>query len=93
MSRVRIRLRRSAREDLVDLVQWYELQRPGVGSRLRRSFVDSLDSLIVFPQMYPVARDGRRCFKLAHFPILVYYVVEDDIVTVVAVLHASRKRD
>ena len=83
-------VRQEAEADIADAYRWYEAQRPGLG----QDFVDAVGSaferIIEQPLRYtPVHRDTRRTF-LRRFPYVVFHVLRDDSVYVIAVLHQRR---
>ena len=76
--------------DVAATYQWYENEQPGLGS----SFLDQLravyDRVAAGPLQYQELRSGIRRALLRRFPYAVYYAVEDDLIIVLAVLHAGR---
>ena len=71
----------------------YERERPGVGLRFEADvnavFVRALESPFQFPEI----DEGARRALVRHFPYGVFFTVEDDIITVLAVLHLHRHPD
>ena len=76
----------------VDISQgywFYEEQRDGLGDYFRDCIVSDIDSLAFYGGIHEISYDYHR--KLAsRFPFVIYYKVDDEVVTVVAVLDARR---
>ena len=85
-----VTIRRRAEDDIRDARDWYDRIRPELGQR----FGDELDAVIErlgdYPLIYaPIYRGIRRAMT-RRFPYAVYFVVEDDRVSVLRVLHYAR---
>jgi plasmid stabilization system protein ParE len=81
-----ILLTRSAEQDLLDGHGFYERQAPGVGTYFLDSLFADIDSLVLYAGIHPKI-DGRFYRTLAkRFPYAVYYRIEGELVTVVAIL-------
>ena len=89
MSRAFI-VRPAAEDDLVAARAWYEGRRAGLGDE----FIEQVDVAFARIQRMPLVpavkhRDARRVL-LKRFPYAVFYHVDDDQITVLAVYHTSR---
>jgi toxin ParE1/3/4 len=84
-----------ASEDLAAAVQWYEHQRPGLGSEL----LAALDSVLVQIQVHPESGSPRqsrpsiRQVRVSRFPYLVVYRIRDGEAQIIAIAHTSRRPD
>lgn len=83
-------VRPEAEEDLSEARQWYENRREGLGDE----FIDQVD--VAFDRIRrmplvpaPKYKDVRRVL-LKRFPYAVFYHVDDNQITIVAVYHTSR---
>jgi plasmid stabilization system protein ParE len=75
-------LRRAARAEFDDAIDWYENQRSGLGVVFADRVQDVLDRISDNPQMHaPVFRDVRKAI-VRRFPYCVYYRVEPDVIVV-----------
>ena len=88
---VRVRFRREAEADVIEAFDWYR----NCGQGLGEEFLRSLDSCLATIQRLPqsnqlVHRDIRRAL-LRRFPYCIFYVLEDEEVTVLACFHAKRE--
>lgn len=77
--------------DLAEAADWYDDERPGLGSR----FLDAVEATLIRieeqPRSFPLAyRDLRRALLPRPFPYQIYYRLRDDLVEVFAVFHGAR---
>ena len=84
-------LRDEAHADLIEAFRWYEGRRVGLGYEFTRSVRYTLQSIEQNPEQYPIAADDIRKAPLRRFPYVVYYVVLDADVSVIAVMHSRRR--
>lgn len=89
MSRAFI-IRPEAEEDLAEARRWYEGRREGLGDE----FLEQVDAAFERVRRMPLVpalkyRDARRVL-LKRFPYAVFYAVDDEQITVIAVYHTSR---
>ena len=82
-----------ASEELSDAAVWYEEERAGLGADLLAEADFALKKVVASPTAWPWAerRRGVRRFPLTRFPYIVYYVIQDDQVRVLAFGHTSRR--
>jgi plasmid stabilization system protein ParE len=81
-----------AENDLLEAIDWYEEQRPGLGPRLEAAFLKATRRLKQFPHSAQEIDFQCRGLLLADFPYLVVYRIEDDAITIHGFLHSSRDR-
>ena len=79
-----------AEVDVFDAAIWYETERDGLG----RTFEDELDQVLAritdSPLQFPELEPQVRRALLGRFPYGAFFVVEDTVLTVFAVLHLHR---
>jgi plasmid stabilization system protein ParE len=85
-----VRIRRRAEDDIREARDWYDRIQPDLG----RDFGDKLDAVIDSLATHPliharIYKDIRRAMT-RRFPYAVYFVVEDNRVSVLRVLHHAR---
>lgn len=85
-----VKLRRQARKEFDEAVDWYERQRAGLGVQFRRTVQEVLDRVGATPEVHGVVYEDIRCALVNRFPYGVYYRVKPNRVTVIAVFHSSR---
>ena len=84
-----VKISSDAEADISKGYWFYEEQRPGLGDYFRDCIVADIDSLALYGGIHEMSFGHHR--KLAsRFPFVIYYKVDDDVVTVVAVLDARR---
>jgi len=83
---MRVRITRSAEEDLLKGFAFYESRQEGIGSYFLDSLYAEIDALALFGGIHPKP-NGRLHRALAkRFPFAVYYERQGDDITVVAIL-------
>lgn len=86
----RLFVRSAAREELVEAFDWYEARARGLGYEFLRAARAAFALLRRSPEVGAVVLDDMRHLPLSRFPYVVYYVVERDGVSVLAVIHGRR---
>ncbi len=79
-----------ARAEFNAAADWYDAQRPGLGTRFISSVQDVLDGIAAMPRMHQAIYQDVRRAVVKKFPYTVLYVVEPDQILVVAVFHSKR---
>jgi plasmid stabilization system protein ParE len=84
-------LTEKAQEDLDDAYQWYEDQEPGLG----KEFIRCIDAKIAKIKRYPlhhqvVQSDTVRRALTNRFPFSIYFVDDEEIIVIFAILHQKR---
>ena len=76
--------------EIIEAFQWYEEQSFGLGGDFLRAVKQSEAVLSRNPHQYQIQyKEVRRAF-LRRFPYALHYVVEDNIVSVLACFHFRR---
>ena len=65
----------------------YQQRETGLGQRFLDEIHQSLRSISMMPLRFPVIESGVRRLLLHRFPYAVYFVVESNHITIIAVLH------
>ncbi len=82
-----------AEEDLKAAFSWYEDNRKGLGY----DFLFQVDAGINFiernPEIHPIEYKGTRKHLIKRFPYKIIYLVEEEKIIILAVLHGRRKPD
>lgn len=86
---MRIQVLDEAEDDLQDGREFYDRQEPGVGDYFAAALAADFDSLILFAGIHPMEFGFPRALS-NRFPFGVYYLVEDAIIRVYAVLDLRR---
>lgn len=76
--------------DLLDAFWWYQRKQTGLGHAFRDNVELVLDKLAQNPMVHPlVYLTVRRAF-IRCFPFGIFYILQDNTIIVLAVLHARR---
>lgn len=88
--RYRVVIRSDAENDLKQAFSWYEEKRQGLGY----DFLLQIDAGLRFiernPKVCPVEYKGTRKFLIKRFPYKIIHLVEEEKITVLAVIHSKR---
>ncbi len=78
-------------DDIKTAYDWYESQRTGLGEDFLLTLEESYSKITRTPKVYQrIYKIARR--KLVHrFPYGVFFVLRDDDVIVIAIMHTRRK--
>ena len=79
-----------ARDDIQNAKDWYEKQRIGLGSEFELSVEVFIEGLKKNPDRYPPILEHIRKGNIKRFPYSVAYVVEDQKIVVLTVMHVKR---
>ena len=71
----------------------YERERAGVGLRFDAEVNAVFGRVIEHPFQFPEIDEGAHRALVRHFPYGVFFTVEDNMITVLAVLHLHRHPD
>lgn len=86
-----IAFRPEARAELIDAWSWYEEQRPGLGDELEACVEAAIGAAARSPAAHQgVCAEVRRVL-VKRFPYGVYYLVEGEVLLVLAVAHSRRE--
>jgi plasmid stabilization system protein ParE len=82
----------AAEHDIELAADWYEVQQAGVGNEFLADFGRLKEFLAARPFSFPLFLRNVRRARFRRFPYSAYFVVEREAISVVAVVHASRKQ-
>jgi toxin ParE1/3/4 len=81
-----------AEQELLDAAFYYEEQRPGLGLEYLEEIEHSVNFLTRYPYVGTTVRGSIRRLVLPRFPYsLLYRVLEDDSIRILAVAHHKRR--
>lgn len=87
---MRIELHPAAEDEFAAQVEYYEREQPGLGGRFYREVIQTFEWIEANPFLPRLRRNYRRV-NLKVFPFYLAYVVEGDVIWVLAVAHGARK--
>jgi plasmid stabilization system protein ParE len=76
--------------DIEAVFHWYEKEQPGLGIEFLDELRATYNRIVEGPFKYQHLRSGIRRALLKRFPYAVYFSVEQTVIVVLTVLHASR---
>lgn len=85
-----VRVRRLARGDIDAAFAWYSERDQSVAGRFFDDIEEIVTRIAVNPYQFPDVHRGARRALLNHFPYALYFRVEGEAVTVLAVMHHKR---
>ena len=86
----RLKFSGRAVREIGEAFDWYEKQSEGLGSEFELAFELQLKRLEQVPLLYTEIIPGVRRTLLPRFPYGVFYLVRNDLVHVLAVIHNAR---
>ena len=85
-----VHFRPDAETDVADAAAWYETQRAGLGAEFLDEILNICSSIAENPQLYPLVHRKTQRAVIHKFPFVIYYRVENRLVSIIAVMHGSR---
>jgi plasmid stabilization system protein ParE len=83
-------LRPVARREFDGAFDWYEQQRPGLGVEFVACVEEAFRQIARTPELRAKVRRNVRRAPVHRFPYSVYYTIEADRISVIAVFHSKR---
>jgi hypothetical protein len=87
---VKIKILKSAYQDLISGFYFYEKQGKGLGTYFLDTLFSDIDSLQVYAGIHSIHFDKYHRLLSKRFPFAIYYRVEEDMVYIHAVLDCRR---
>lgn len=86
----RIRFWPPADLELMEIVAWYEQQRPGLSLVFLRALDHALLQLASWPEQRALIGEHTRRCVMQRFPFVILYVADEQGLAVLGIVHASR---
>lgn len=84
---------KAARKELLDSIEYYELQQTGLGLIFSEQVYATIERIIDFPSGWtPLDGTFHRCL-VKQFPYALIYTVLDQVLIITAVMNLHRKPD
>ena len=87
---MKIKILKSAREDLKEGFRFYELQQGGLGSYFLESLSSDIESLKLFAGIHSIHFNKYHRLLSKRFPFAVYYRIEEDEIRLYAVIDCRK---
>ncbi|MCF6209308.1 MAG: type II toxin-antitoxin system RelE/ParE family toxin [Gammaproteobacteria bacterium] len=88
---MKIKILKSASQDLIDGYWFYEKQSEGIGTYFLDTLFSDIDSLILNAGIHSIHFGKYHRLLSKRFPFSVYYYIEEDAVLIYAVLDCRKK--
>lgn len=76
--------------DVQDALEWYETQLPGLGEDFLLSVDAVINGIARNPLLHAVLYKNVRKANIKRFPFGVFYAMEKNLITIIAVVHLAR---
>jgi plasmid stabilization system protein ParE len=80
-----------AAADIQAAFAWYEEQRLGLGFEFNACVDAAMNAALRHPEAHLCVEDEVRRVLVRRFPYGVFYIIDDQAITVLAVMHSRRK--
>jgi toxin ParE1/3/4 len=93
---MKLRLTPRAAQDIAAIADYIHARNPGAARRVRAAILDSLQTLILFPQVGRAqAVEGVRKLVIRKYPYLIYYRVDEAAqeIIILTIQHAAREQE
>ena len=80
-----------ARLEFDDAIQYYELEKKGLGLQFKSEIKKALDRIQKYPFAWPIEKGTVRKYILHKFPYKILYSTKEDKIIILAVGHQHRK--
>jgi toxin ParE1/3/4 len=85
-----ITLYEEAKQDIIEIVKWYDLKAIGLGDRFIVHFDEAIIKLSKNPDAYSILYDQLRTIKLKKFPYIIFYKVHQQNIRIYGIIHTKR---
>lgn len=87
---MRVRVLSCAERELVEAVDHYNEERPGLGYEFAEEVQLALDRVRSFPEAWPLFSPRSRRCVVSRFPYGILYQIRTDRILVLAIMHLKR---
>jgi plasmid stabilization system protein ParE len=83
-------VRPEAEIDITQAFGWYEARKPGLGFEFMKAVDEALTAVQPIPLAFATVHRQVRRVLLKRFPYCIYYVLDSDVISVIACFHAKQ---
>lgn len=80
-----------AESEVIEAAQFYESKSDGLGAAFLDAIEKTIEDVLANPLTYPLISKEIRRKILNRFPYSFLYVIEDEVIRVIAVAHQKRR--
>lgn len=81
-----------AKKDIQEAISWYNKKQKGLGKRFHACLKKAIARIEATPK-FEIRYNRVRCLKVQRFPYLIHYIIEDNIVFILAVISTHQNPD
>ncbi len=85
-----IRISKEATLDVIDALNWYKAKSSKLSHRLKKELDQGYNFIQKAPLSFQLKYKNVRVYYCKTFPFGIHYIIENEIVKVIAVFHTSR---
>ena len=78
-------IKEEANADIVKAYSYYETKKPGLGDRFIQTLYEHFQRIRNTPELFPKKNRNFREAVMSHFPYLIIYRIEDDVIYVLSI--------
>lgn len=78
-------VKESAKNDIVEIVDWYDQKQAGLGERFYKELIKEFDKIEQNPKLYTFYNNNFRRSSLKHFPYLIIFKFTESEIIIYAV--------
>ena len=86
-------VRPEAEDDLKEAFSWYEDKRIGLGYDFMLQVDAGINYINRNPELHPIEYKGTRKHLIKRFPYKIIYLLEEEEIIILAVIHGKRSPD
>lgn len=80
----------AAKSEFLDAVEYYEGCEEGLGYDFSAEIYSAIQTILRYPKAWPILTDDVHRFLTNRFPFGVLYVMEEDHILIIAIMHLHR---
>jgi len=80
-----------AESEFLAAIDYYETCEPGLGYDFAADVYSTIENILSFPKAWPILEDNIRRCQTRRFPYGIIYVINQDVLYVLAVMHLHRE--
>src|SRR6185503_2702935 len=79
-------------DEVVEICDWYDHRRPKLGDEFEASFNYTVSLILKLPKGYPSLEKNIHKVSIERFPYNIFYIMENEMILIIGVLHHSRSK-
>ena len=90
---MKIKITEIAKREFLDAKSFYDLEQPGLGVKYKSEIEEGLLRIKRFPEAWHIEHAEIHRYLTHRFPYKILYVIENDVIVVLAFAHQHRAPD